>query len=58
MNYPTNGFGERIYSPDAYYNAVAEDRYGFGSYNSGWSDGYSCGYSDGYGDAYNDSGRW
>lgn len=50
MSYLRNGNGERIYNPDAYYQAVSEDRYGYSSYNSGWSDGYSCGYSDGYAD--------
>ena len=34
-NYPTNGYGERIYNPDAYYRAVSEDRYGYNSYNRG-----------------------
>ena len=50
MSYLRNGNGERIYNPDAYYQAVSEDRYGYSSYNHGWSDGYSCGYSDGYSD--------
>ena len=50
MSYLRNGYGERIYNPDAYYQAVSEDRHGYNSYNSGWSDGYSCGYSDGYND--------
>ena len=50
MSYLRNGYGERINNPDAYYQAVSEDRHGFNSYNSGWSDGYSCGYSDGYND--------
>ncbi len=50
MNNLRNGYGERIYNPGAYYQAVTEDRYGYSSYNSGWSDGYSCGYSDGYSD--------
>tara|TARA_B100000315_G_scaffold228973_1_gene238207 strand:- start:264 stop:443 length:180 start_codon:yes stop_codon:yes gene_type:complete len=54
-DYPTNGYGERIYNPDAYNRAVAEDRYGYSSYNNGWNDGYSCGYSDGYSDG---SGGW
>ena len=54
-NYPTNGYGERIYNPAAYDRAVAEDRYGYSSYNNGWHDGYSCGYSDGYADG---SGGW
>ena len=59
MNYPTNGYGERIYNPTAYDKAVSENRYGYSSYNSysrGWSNGYSVGYSDGYGDACNDNG--
>ena len=54
-DYPTNGYGEPIYNPDAYYRAVSEDRYGYRSYNNGWNDGYSCGYSDGYSDG---SGGW
>ena len=58
-NNPTNGYGEPIHSPKAYYRAVREDRYGYSSYNrnssnssysSGWNDGYSCGYADGYSD--------
>ena len=28
-NYQTNGNGERIYNPKAYYRAVAENRYGY-----------------------------
>ena len=56
MNYPTNGYGERIYNPTAYNRAVSEDRYGYSSYNNGWNDGYSCGYPDGYSDACNDYG--
>ena len=48
--YRRNGYGERIYNPAAYNQAVAEDRYGYSSYNNGWHDGYSCGYSDGYSD--------
>ena len=51
-----NGLGERINNPTAYYNAVNQDRYGYNSYNSGFSDGYSYGYSDGYADGYGD--RW
>jgi hypothetical protein len=27
----TNGYGEVIYNPEAYYKAVNEDRYGFNS---------------------------
>ena len=54
MSHLRNGYGERIYNPDAYYQAVSEDRYGYNSYNSGFSDGYSCGYADGY----NDGSRW
>lgn len=27
----TNGFGEEIQNPDAYYRAINEDRYGFNS---------------------------
>ena len=50
MTYYKNGYGQPIYNPDAYYQAVTEDRYGYSSYNHGWSDGYSCGYSDGYSD--------
>ena len=46
--YPINGYGERIYNPAAYNQAVKEDRYGYSSYNRGWSDGYSSGYLDGY----------
>ena len=55
MSYYRNGYGERIHNPDAYYRAVAEDRYGYSSYNRGWHDGYSCGYSDGYSDS---CGEW
>jgi len=55
-NYETNGNGERIYFPDAYHQAVSEDRYGYNSYNQGWGDGYSCGYGDGYGDACDNYG--
>ena len=40
-----NGYGERIYNPNAYYNAVNQDRYGYNSYNSGFSDGYNYGYN-------------
>ena len=58
MSYNRNGYGERINNPKAYYKAVAEDRYGYSSYNhnssnsytSGWNDGYSSGYADGYSD--------
>ena len=50
-----NGLGERINNPTAYYNAVSEDRYGYNSYNSGFSEGYSYGYSDGYADGCNDT---
>ena len=51
--YHTNGLGERIHNPEAYYRAVAEDRYGYrksksSSYKKGWNDGYSYGYADGY----------
>ena len=55
MSYPTNGYGERIYNPATYNRVVAEDRYGYSSYNRGWSDGYGCGYADGYADG---SGGW
>ena len=41
-NYPTNGYGERIYNPDAYNRAVSEDRYGYNS------DRYSRDYNDRY----------
>lgn len=54
-NYITNGYGERIFNPDAYFNAVAEDRYGFNSYNNGYKDGYNDGFSDGYGTGYTDA---
>lgn len=59
-NVPTNGFGERIYNPRAYYKAVSEDKYGYSSsnnsnYNRGWNDGYSQGYADGYEDS---NGGW
>ena len=54
--YPTNGYGDRIYNPTAYNKAVSEDRYGYNSYNSGWSDGYGTGYVQGYGDACDDHG--
>ena len=58
--YLTNGFGERIHNPRAYYKAVSEDRYGYrslnnSSYNRGWNDGYSKGYADGYEDG---KGGW
>ena len=53
---PRNGYGQVIHNPNAYYRAVAEDRYGFNSqansYQSGWNDGY-C---QGYGDACDDHG--
>ena len=55
MSYQTNGYGERIHNPAAYNRAVAEDRYGYSSYNRGWHDGYGCGYADGYADG---SGGW
>ena len=56
-SYPTNGLGERIYNPKAYYKAVSEDRYGYSrnrnnSYKVGYRDGYSHGYVDGYVDGY------
>ena len=35
--YRKNGYGERIYNPEAYDRAVAEDRYGYSSYNRGSS---------------------
>ena len=50
MSNQRNGYGERIHNPDAYYRAVAEDRYGYSSYKQGWNDGYSSGYADGYED--------
>ena len=30
----TNGYGQPIYNPDAYYRAVREDRYGYNSNNT------------------------
>ena len=44
MSYPTNGYGERIYNPEAYDRAVAEDRYGYNSYNQDWNNDYSDGW--------------
>ncbi|MFQ5453325.1 MAG: hypothetical protein ACE5D6_03970 [Candidatus Zixiibacteriota bacterium] len=51
-----NGRGERIWNPSAYFRAVKKNRYGYNSYNRGFSHGYSCGYSDGYRDACDDNG--
>jgi len=35
-HYETNGYGERIYCPDAYYRVVAEDRYGYNRQRYYW----------------------
>ena len=51
----TNGNGETIYNPDAYFKAVAEDRYGYSSYNNGFKDGFDYGYTEGYSDGYSDA---
>ena len=56
MRYQRNGYGERIYNPEAYNRAVSEDRYGYNSYRSAWNDGYGTGYAQGYGDACEDHG--
>jgi len=57
MSYYRNRYGQRIHNPDAYYRAVAEDRYGYNSskyhsnsYQAGWNDGYAQGYIDAYDD--------
>ncbi len=62
----TNGFGEQIYNPEAYFRAVEEDRYGFSSNNNShynnfendYDAGYVDGYSDGYSDACDDCGDY
>ncbi len=46
----TNGYGNEIYNPEAYYQAVNENRYGFNSdYSEHQRDNYYENYHD---DAY------
>jgi hypothetical protein len=46
----TNGYGERIINPEAYYQAVNEDRYGFNSnYSEHQRDNYYSSNADIYG---------